>query len=133
MKRGMGCEAHGCLTLAMHCRKAALILPLMACIVFACLDSASYAYVCFLVGFAMLTFNHRERGFGLETNDVDLSQPIDALLFAEIEQTFYRGQVLVLLPQFRAPRHYWRGRNRTARRRSVFWDRRVTTPSPTAV
>ena len=47
----------------------------------------------------MLTFNHLERGFGLETNDVDLSQPISALLFAEIEQTFYRGQVLVLRGQ----------------------------------
>ena len=63
----------------------------------------------------MLTFNHLERGFGLETNDVDLSQPISALLFAEIEQTFYRGQVLVLRGQKLLPRQFLDFANRMGR------------------
>ena len=54
----------------------------------------------------MPTFNPLTIGFGLETNDVDLSQPVDALLFAEIEQALYRGQVLVLRGQRLQPKQF---------------------------
>lgn len=54
----------------------------------------------------MPTFNPLTPGFGLETNDVDLSQPIDPPLFAEIEQAFYRGQVLVLRGQRLQPKQF---------------------------
>ena len=54
----------------------------------------------------MLKFNHLAPGFGLETTDVDLSQVIDGPLFAEIEQAFYRGQVLVLRGQRLQPKQF---------------------------
>lgn len=54
----------------------------------------------------MLAFNPLTPGFGLETNDVDLSQPVDPPLFAEIEQAFYRGQVLVLRGQRLQPKQF---------------------------
>ncbi len=54
----------------------------------------------------MLAFNPLTPGFGLETNDVDLSQPVDPPLFAEIEQAFYRGQVLVLRGQRLQPTQF---------------------------
>ncbi len=54
----------------------------------------------------MPTFNPLTIGFGLETNDIDLSQPVDALLFAEIEQALYRGQVLVLRGQRLHPKQF---------------------------
>jgi len=54
----------------------------------------------------MLTFKQLARRFGLETNDVDLSQPIDPALFAEIEQAFYCGQVLVLRGQRLLPKQF---------------------------
>ena len=58
--------------------------------------------------FAMLAFKHLAPGFGLETTDVDLSQPIDAPLFAEIERAFYRAQVLVLRGQRLRPKYQLR-------------------------
>jgi taurine dioxygenase len=54
----------------------------------------------------MLAFKPLTSGFGLETTDVDLSQPIDGPLFAEIEQAFYRGQVLVLRGQRLQPKQF---------------------------
>src|SRR5687768_263075 len=37
--------------------------------------------------------------FGIETSDVDLSRPLSAEAFTEIEQAFYASQVLVLRAQ----------------------------------
>ena len=54
----------------------------------------------------MLTFKPLTSGFGLDTTDVDLSQPLDGPLFAEIEQAFYRGQVLVLRGQRLQPKQF---------------------------
>lgn len=54
----------------------------------------------------MLTFKPLTSGFGLDTTDVDLSQPLDGPLFAEIEQAFYRGQVLVLRGQLLQPKQF---------------------------
>src|SRR6202163_4135379 len=45
-------------------------------------------------------------GFGLETSSVDVSRPLAAEEFAEIEQTFFRGQVLVLRDQSLTPAQY---------------------------
>ena len=45
-------------------------------------------------------------GFGLETSDVDLSQPLSDAGFADVEQTFFRGQVLVLRDQSLTPAQY---------------------------
>jgi len=45
-------------------------------------------------------------GFGLETSDVDLSRPLSAEEFADVEQTFFRGQVLVLRDQSLTPAQY---------------------------
>jgi taurine dioxygenase len=42
-------------------------------------------------------------GFGLETSDVDLSQPLADDAFAELERAFFRGQVLVLRGQSLTP------------------------------
>ena len=44
-------------------------------------------------------------GFGLETRDVDLRR-LDDATFAELEQAFYRGQVLALRAQSLAPRDF---------------------------
>ncbi len=33
-------------------------------------------------------------GFGLETSAVDASRPLSDAQFAELEQTFFRGQVI---------------------------------------
>jgi taurine dioxygenase len=42
-------------------------------------------------------------GFGLETSAIDVSRPLSAEEFAELEQTFFRGQVLVLRDQRLTP------------------------------
>ena len=47
----------------------------------------------------MFTFQPLCAGFGLETSDVDVSQPLDDAAFAELEAAFFRGQVLVLREQ----------------------------------
>jgi taurine dioxygenase len=54
----------------------------------------------------MKAFNRLTNDFGFETHDIDLSQPIDAGLFAEIEHAFYRGQVLVLRGQKLNPQQF---------------------------
>src|SRR5437667_6261396 len=45
-------------------------------------------------------------GFGLETSGVDLSQPLSDAEFAELEQTFFRAQVLILRDQSLTPAQY---------------------------
>src|ERR1700687_3647736 len=45
-------------------------------------------------------------GFGLETSSVDVSRPLSAEEFADIEQTFFRAQVLVLRGQSLTPAQY---------------------------
>jgi taurine dioxygenase len=45
-------------------------------------------------------------GFGLETSDVDVSQPLSAGAFDELERAFFRGQVLVLRGQSPTPAQY---------------------------
>ena len=45
-------------------------------------------------------------GFGLETSAVDASRPLSAGEFAELEQTFFRGQLLVLRDQRLTPQQY---------------------------
>jgi taurine dioxygenase len=45
-------------------------------------------------------------GFGLETSAVDVSRPLSTGEFAELEQTFFGGQVLVLREQALTPAQY---------------------------
>jgi taurine dioxygenase len=45
-------------------------------------------------------------GFGLETSAVDVSRPLSTGEFAELEQTFFRGQILVLRDQRLTPQQY---------------------------
>ncbi len=45
-------------------------------------------------------------GFGLETADVDLAQPLSDAAFAELEAAFLRGQVLVLRAQKLSPAQF---------------------------
>ena len=45
-------------------------------------------------------------GFGLETSAVDVSSPLSTGEFAELEQTFFRGQILVLRNQRLTPQQY---------------------------
>jgi taurine dioxygenase len=45
-------------------------------------------------------------GFGLETSAVDASRPLSVGEFAELEQTFFRGQLLVLRDQRLTPQQY---------------------------
>ena len=45
-------------------------------------------------------------GFGLETSAVDVSRPLSAEEFAELEQTFFRGQILVLRDQRLTPQQF---------------------------
>ncbi|HZP88253.1 MAG TPA: TauD/TfdA family dioxygenase [Burkholderiales bacterium] len=45
-------------------------------------------------------------GFGLSADGVDLSKPLSDADFAELEQTFFRGQVLVLHDQSLSPAQY---------------------------
>ena len=45
-------------------------------------------------------------GFGLEAHDVDISRPLSADAFAEIERAFYAGQVLVLRGQSLTPAQF---------------------------
>src|ERR1700693_1429499 len=45
-------------------------------------------------------------GFGLETSAVDVSRSLSTGEFAELEQTFFRGQVLVLRDQALTPAQY---------------------------
>jgi len=47
----------------------------------------------------MATFTPLSPGFGAETADVDLSQPLSDAAFAEIERAFYAHQVLALRAQ----------------------------------
>jgi len=44
--------------------------------------------------------------FGLETSAVDASRPLSAGEFAELEQTFFRGQILVLRDQRLTPQQF---------------------------
>ena len=45
-------------------------------------------------------------GFGLETGDIDIAQPISDDAFAELECAFFRGQVLVLRGQSLTPAQF---------------------------
>jgi taurine dioxygenase len=45
-------------------------------------------------------------GFGLETTDVDLAQPMPDDVFAELEAAFFRGQVLVVRGQSLTPAQF---------------------------
>jgi taurine dioxygenase len=45
-------------------------------------------------------------GFGLETSAVDVSRPLSTGEFVDLEQTFFRGQVLVLREQSLTPTQY---------------------------
>ena len=45
-------------------------------------------------------------GFGLETSAVDASRPLSPGEFAELEQTFFRGQLLVLRDQRLTPQQF---------------------------
>jgi taurine dioxygenase len=45
-------------------------------------------------------------GFGLEATGVDVSKPLSGAEFAELEQTFFRAQVLVLREQSLTPAQY---------------------------
>jgi taurine dioxygenase len=45
-------------------------------------------------------------GFGLETSVVDASRPLSAAEFADLEQTFFRGQLLVLRDQRLTPQQF---------------------------
>src|SRR5438552_11864080 len=57
-------------------------------------------------------------GFGLETDDVDLSAPLSEAAFAELEQAFFAAQVLVLRNQSLTPSNY------------VAFARRIGPPEP---
>src|SRR5512141_1563446 len=48
---------------------------------------------------SMFTFKPLCPGFGLEASGVDISEPLSAAAFAELEAAFFRGQVLVLREQ----------------------------------
>ncbi len=54
----------------------------------------------------MLQVKPLSPGFGLETSDVDLSQPLSDAGFTELEQTFFRAQVLILRDQALTPAQY---------------------------
>jgi len=54
----------------------------------------------------MLRTKSLSPGFGLEALDVDVSKPLSAADFGELEQTFFRGQVLVLRAQSLTPAQY---------------------------
>src|SRR5690348_13570022 len=54
----------------------------------------------------MLQTRSLSPGFGLEASGVDLSRPLSDADFAELEQTFFRGQVLVLPGQSLAPAQF---------------------------
>jgi taurine dioxygenase len=54
----------------------------------------------------MSDFRRLIGGFGLETEDFDLSQPIADDAFAEIERAFFRGQVLTLRGQKLTPAQF---------------------------
>ena len=45
-------------------------------------------------------------GFGLETHDLDLSQPIHDAVFDDVRDAFFRGQVLVLRAQRLTPAQF---------------------------
>ena len=45
-------------------------------------------------------------GLGLETSDVDVSKPLSAVNFAELERAFFAGQVFVLRDQHLTPQQY---------------------------
>jgi taurine dioxygenase len=54
----------------------------------------------------MLRFEPLCAGFGLETFDADITQPMSDDAFAEIERAFYAGQVLVLRGQSLEPAQF---------------------------
>jgi taurine dioxygenase len=54
----------------------------------------------------MPTFKPLSPGFGVETFDADLSQPLSDAQFAEIERAFYAGQVLALRAQKLTPAQF---------------------------
>jgi taurine dioxygenase len=54
----------------------------------------------------MLQTRPLSQGFGLETSDVDVSQPLSDTAFDELERTFFQGQVLVLRAQSLTPAQY---------------------------
>jgi len=54
----------------------------------------------------MLQTKSLSPGFGLEALDVDVSRPLSAADFGELEQAFFRGQVLVLRAQSLTPAQY---------------------------
>ena len=45
-------------------------------------------------------------GFGLQTSDIDVSEPLSPAEFDELERTFFQGQVLVLRAQSLTPAQY---------------------------
>jgi taurine dioxygenase len=59
-----------------------------------------------------------DSGFGLEALDVDLSKPLSDEQFAEIEQAFFRGQVLAVRAQTLTPAQF------------TAWGRRFGPPEP---
>jgi len=54
----------------------------------------------------MLSFTPLSPGFGLEARDIDISRPLSADAFAELERAFYAGQVLVLRGQKLTPAQF---------------------------
>ena len=54
----------------------------------------------------MARFEPLCQGFGLEAHDVDIAGPLPADAFAEIEESFFRGQVLVLRGQSLTPAQF---------------------------
>ena len=43
-----------------------------------------------------MNFKSLSDSFGLETNEADVARPLSGAEFAELEQAFFAGQVLVL-------------------------------------
>jgi len=54
----------------------------------------------------MSSFTPLSPGFGLEADEVDISRPLSAGAFAELERAFYAGQVLVLRGQKLTPTQF---------------------------
>ena len=64
----------------------------------------------------MIAFNPLSPLFGVETSDVDLSQPLSDAAFRQLEQAFYAHQVLALRGQRIRPRSSWTLRGASGRR-----------------
>ena len=54
----------------------------------------------------MMQFRALSDGFGLESDDVDLSRPLSDTAFAELEKAFFEGQVLTLRGQNLTPAQF---------------------------